>query len=68
MNDTKSLLSSRTLWANVIGLGALIAGLFGVDASGVDAAGLSEAIPQAVAAVSFIASSVFRIQATRRLA
>jgi lysozyme family protein len=67
MNDTKSLLTSRTLWSNLVGLAALLAGIVGIDASGLDTQGLADAIPQAVAAVSFIASSVFRIQATRRL-
>ncbi len=67
MTDTKSLLTSRTLWSNLVGLAALLAGVVGIDASGIDRQGLAEAIPQAVAALSFIASSIFRIRATRRL-
>ncbi len=68
VTDTKSLLTSKTLWSNVIGLGAIMLSLFGIDASSVDGEGLSQAIPQAVAALSFIASAVFRIRATKRLA
>ncbi len=68
MNDTKNLLTSKTLWSNLIGLGAIMLSLFGIDASGVDSDGLSQAIPQAVAAVSFIASTLFRVSATKRLA
>lgn len=67
MNDSKSLLSSKTLWANLVGLAALGLGAFGFDAAALDPARLGEAIPQAIAALSFIASTFFRITATRRL-
>ena len=67
MDDTKSLLSSRTLWANLIGLAALALGAFGFDTSAIDAGQLSDQLLQAVAAVSFVASSVFRVIATRKL-
>ena len=68
VHDTKNLLTSKTLWSNLIGLGAIMLSLFGIDASGVDSDGLAHAIPQAVAAVSFIASTLFRVTATKRLA
>lgn len=68
MTDTKSLLASRTLWANLVGLGAVMMSIFGIDTSSADHAGLAEAIPQVVAGISFIASTVFRIGATRRIA
>lgn len=68
MTDTKSLLTSKTLWSNLVGLSAVMLSIFGIDASGVDHAGLSQAIPQVVAGLSFIASSVFRITAKRRIA
>ena len=67
MDETKSLLSSKTLWSNLVGLAAVVFSTFGLDTSGVDSAGLSQAIPQAVAAISFIASTVFRVTATKRL-
>jgi lysozyme family protein len=68
VNDTKSLLTSKTLWSNLVGLSAVMLSIFGIDASGVDHAGLSQAIPQVVAGLSFIASSVFRITASKRIA
>ena len=68
VHDTKNLLMSKTLWSNLIGLGAIMLSLFGIDASGLDSDGLSQAIPQAVAALSFIASTLFRVSATKRLA
>ncbi len=67
MTDTKSILSSKTLWANLIGLAAVLMPLFGLDISGVDGAGLSQAMSQAVAAMSFVASSVFRVMASKRI-
>ena len=67
MTGSKSLLTSRTLWSNVIGLGAVVFSLLGVDTGMVDQGLLADAIPQAIAAISFVASSVFRITATKRL-
>jgi uncharacterized phiE125 gp8 family phage protein len=67
MDGTKSLLSSKTLWSNLVGLAAVLLSTFGIDTSGVDSTGLSQAIPQAVAAISFIAATVFRVTATKRL-
>lgn len=68
MLDTKSLLSSRTVWANLIGLAAVILGLFGFDASDLNGSAFQEALVQFVAAASFVASTIFRILATRRIA
>lgn len=67
MNDTKSILSSRTLWANAVGLLALVLGVFGFDVSALDQRALGEAAFQLVAAASFIASSLFRLVASARL-
>ncbi|WP_445501818.1 glycoside hydrolase family 108 protein [Microvirga sp. G4-2] len=68
MMDTKTILASRTVWANLIGLAALILGLFGFDASTLDAGAFQEALVQFIAAASFIASTVFRILATKQIA
>jgi lysozyme family protein len=68
MTDTKSLFTSKTMWANLIGLGALTLSIFGLDTSGVDQAGLANALAQTVAAGSFIASTVFRVTAKKRIA
>jgi hypothetical protein len=67
MDTTKSLLASRTLWSNVIGLAALGLSLAGFDTQGFDPAPIADAVLQVVAAGGFIASSVFRIVATKRL-
>jgi hypothetical protein len=67
MNETKTILASRTVWANLIGLAALVLGLFGFDASALNAGAFAEAAAQLVAAASFVASTVFRILATRQI-
>lgn len=67
MTDTKSILASRTVWANVIGLAAVALGVLGYNTAGLDATGLADAAVQIVAAVSFIASTIFRVVATTRL-
>lgn len=67
MNLSKSVLESRTVWANVIGFIALVASVFGLDTSGVDQAGLVDAILKTLAAGGFIASTIFRILATRQI-
>jgi len=67
MDDTKTILASRTVWANLIGLAALILGFLGFDASALQAEAFAEAAVQLVAAASFIASTVFRILATKQI-
>ncbi|MGP9821296.1 hypothetical protein ACTZWW_14870 [Salinarimonas sp. NSM] len=67
MTETKTPLASRTVWANIVGLAALVLPLAGFDAAALDADRLAEAGATLVAAASFIASSVFRVIATRRL-
>ncbi len=68
MTDSKSLFASKTLWANLVGLAALALGAFGLDTSSVDAPRIGEAAAQLVAAGSFIASTLFRVTATKKLA
>ncbi|SCX96567.1 glycoside hydrolase family 108 protein [Microvirga guangxiensis] len=67
MIDTKAILASRTIWANLIGLVAVILGLFGFEASALSAGAFQEALVQFIAAGSFIASTVFRILATKQI-
>ncbi|HEY8382732.1 MAG TPA: glycosyl hydrolase 108 family protein [Microvirga sp.] len=67
MLDTKSILASRTVWANLVGLAAVALGALGFDTSGLDPSAFAEAAIQLVVASSFIASTVFRIVATRQL-
>ncbi len=67
MDTTKSVLASRTVWANLIGLASVAFGVIGVDTSNVDAGGLAEAMSQIVAGASFVASTVFRVRATKQI-
>lgn len=67
MDTTKSVLASRTVWANLIGLASVGFGVIGVDTSHVDAGGLAEAMSQIVAGISFVASTVFRVRATKQI-
>ncbi|MBB3018572.1 hypothetical protein FHR70_001626 [Microvirga lupini] len=67
MFDTKTILASRTIWSNLIGLAALVLGLFGFDGSALTTGAVEEALVQIIAAGSFIASTVFRILATKQI-
>jgi hypothetical protein len=67
MFDTKTILASSTVWANLIGLVALVLGLFGFDGSALATGAFEEALVQLVAAASFIASTIFRIAATKQI-
>jgi hypothetical protein len=67
MTDTKSILASRTVWANLIGLASIVLGIFGFDTQGVDTGSLVDAMVQIVAATSFVASTVFRITAKKQI-
>lgn len=68
MDITKGILTSRTVWANAIGIGALALSWLGFDTSGLDKGALTDSLLQAIAGVSFVASTLFRIIATKRLA
>lgn len=68
MDITKGLLTSRTIWANAIGMGALALSWLGYDTGGLDKAALTDSLLQAIAGVSFVASTLFRILATKRIA
>lgn len=67
MLETKTLLSSRTVWANLIGLVSVGLGLVGVQTGTIDQNGLADALAQIVAGVSFVASTLFRVQATKQI-
>lgn len=67
MIDTKTILASRTVWANLIGLVALVLGLLGFDAGDLETEAFAQAAVQLVAAASFVASTLFRILATRQI-
>ena len=67
MDQTQSIFQSRTVWSNLIGFGAFILTLTGHGTS-VDTGQLTDSIMQVVTAGSFIASTVFRILSTKKVA
>ncbi|GGH13963.1 hypothetical protein GCM10007036_12930 [Alsobacter metallidurans] len=67
MDALKPILQSRTVWSNLIGLGAIALAAFGFDTGGVDSGQLADTALQVVAGLSFIASTAFRVLATHRL-
>jgi lysozyme family protein len=68
MNDTQTVFASRTVWSNIIGLGALVLSVTGHNMVGIDAGQVTDAVMQIIAAGSFVASTVFRIVSTRKIA
>jgi uncharacterized membrane protein YgdD (TMEM256/DUF423 family) len=68
MNDTKSVLASRTIWANLIGLLAVAVGLFGVDVSSAEVESATEALVHIVTGISCLAGIYFRMVATKQIA
>jgi putative chitinase len=67
MTDTKAILASRTVWANIIGLVCVGLAAVGVDTGSIEIDKAADAAAQVVAAISFIASTVFRLTATKQL-
>jgi lysozyme family protein len=67
MTDMKSILASRTVWSNAVGLAALGLSAAGFDTAALQGPGIVDAGLQIVAGGSFIASTVFRVLATRKL-
>lgn len=67
MSEAKTFLESRTVWANIIGLASLILSVKGVPVPEGIQERLVEAVLQSVTGVSFLASTVFRISAKKRI-
>lgn len=66
METTQPIYASRTIWANVIGVISFVLSITGHG--GLDAAGLTDAMLQLVTAGSFVASTLFRVIATKSIA
>ncbi|MCA0422117.1 MAG: hypothetical protein LCH61_02125 [Proteobacteria bacterium] len=62
---TKTMLESRTVWANLIGLAALVGDVWGLNTGAIDQSALVDAVLKVTSGLSFVASTVFRIRATR---
>jgi hypothetical protein len=67
MSDWKTFFESRTVWANLVGLAALILSSFGLGTALFDQDKAVDALLQLVAGFSFLASTVFRVAATRKI-
>ncbi len=67
MIDTKSILTSRTVLANLVGLITVGLSAAGFNTGLVDAGALTDHILQGITAISFVASTGFRIVATKKL-
>ena len=67
MELTKSFITSKTVWANIIGFGALVLSVFGFNTAGIDPNVFADHILQIIAAGSFVLSTVFRVVATKRI-
>ncbi len=67
MDSWKNFFASRTVWANLVGLAALIASSLGADVPAADQEAATDALLQVVAGLSFLASTVFRVMAKTRL-
>lgn len=63
----KSVLASRTVWSSLVGMGCLLASIFGVQTHVIDQGALAEALLQAATGVSFAGTIVFRVLAKRKL-
>lgn len=62
MLNLRTVLLSRPIWANLVGLASIALSLAGIDTTGLDAAGFSDSVLQVVAGASFIASSLFQLR------
>jgi lysozyme family protein len=67
MTDTKSILTSRTIWANLVGLMTLGLSVAGFNTGLIDAGAITDQILQGITAISFVASTGFRIVAAKKL-
>ncbi len=67
MLQVKNILQSRTIWSNIIGLGAVAVSYFGIETASIDQSRILDSVTQIIAAGSFISSSIFRVLANRKL-
>ena len=68
LTDLKPVLASRTVWANIIGFIAFVLAAFGFGNNVLgDQGQLADAILQIVTGLSFVASTMFRVIASKKL-
>jgi hypothetical protein len=67
MDGWKTFFASRTVWANGVGLAALILNGLGFDGGAIEQEAAVEALLEMTAGLAFLASTLFRVVATRKL-
>jgi hypothetical protein len=67
MDDIKPWWASRTIWASIIAVVAVIAGYFRYDIAAADQAALVDAISTGVGVVAGLIAIVTRIGATKQI-
>lgn len=67
MNSTKPWYLSRTIWASLITVASAAGSMLGVPVGAIDNAALTDALLQAIAAVSGLVAIFGRLQATERI-
>jgi lysozyme family protein len=67
MDQTQSLLQSRTVWSNIVGLASFILTITG-HAGLLDVGQMTDSLMQIVTAGSFVASTIFRVISTKKVA
>lgn len=67
MDDTKPWYLSRTIWASLVTVVTAAAGLIGVPVAGIDNQALTDAILQAVSAISGLVAIFGRLSATDKI-
>lgn len=67
MTSAKSWYLSRTIWASLITIASALAGMIGVPLEDADNAALTDAVLQAITAVSGLVAILGRISARNRI-
>jgi hypothetical protein len=67
MTEFKSLLQSRTFWANAIGIVSLLVPPAAPYVAGVEPDAVAEAVSNAIAVLMFVVSTYTRMTATKRI-
>ncbi|MDN2568000.1 hypothetical protein N1F89_17385 [Aquibium sp. A9E412] len=67
MTDTKPWYLSRTIWASLVTIVTAAGGLLGLPLAGLDNAALTDALLQAIAAISALVAIFGRIAARSRI-
>jgi lysozyme family protein len=67
MDQTQSIFQSRTVWSNIIGFGAFLLSITGHGVA-FDTGQVTDSVMQLVTAGSFVASTIFRVLSTKKVA